>query len=138
MNREQFTTVHGSLCDSLKKITAVKNADYTGASDSSFFNFETVEMLKVCTTEQGFLTRMMDKFCRIASLLKTGKQNVKDESIEDTLLDLANYCIILVCYLRHKRASAPVLHSVGVVKGSWYNPETCSWVHPIDKQDVSS
>jgi hypothetical protein len=28
---------------------------------------------------------------------------VKDESAEDTLLDLANYCLLMAAYLREKR-----------------------------------
>lgn len=103
MTREEFIQVHGALCEELKDITARKNADYTGAGDGPFHNFVNVEQLGICTTEQGFLTRMTDKMARIASLTKTGKQMVKDESIEDTLKDLANYSLLMVCYLRSKK-----------------------------------
>lgn len=105
MKRSDFVELHGSFCDSLKTITAAKNADYTGASDTPFYNFETVERLKICSTEQGFLTRMTDKLARISSIVATGKTHVKDESVADTLLDLANYSIILACYLRWKKES---------------------------------
>lgn len=103
MDRKEFLELHGSLCDKIKEVTAKKNADYTGASDDPFFNFKTVEMLHISTTEQGFLTRMTDKFTRIISLTKTGIQQVKDEAIEDTLMDFANYCILMICYLKSKK-----------------------------------
>lgn len=102
--REQFVKQHGALCDELKEITARKNADYTGAGgDNPFHNFTQVESLGICSTSQGILTRMTDKLSRIASLTATGKQMVKDESIEDTLKDLANYSLIMICELRSRQ-----------------------------------
>lgn len=46
----------------------------------------------------------------IASLLAPGAgaaAAVKDESIEDTLLDLANYCILLAAYRKEKQCAQP-------------------------------
>lgn len=104
MNREEFIILHASICDNIKEVTARKNADYSGASKDPFFNFKTVEFLNISTTEQGFLTRMTDKLTRIISLTKPGiVGKVLDESIEDTLVDFANYCILMVCYLRSKK-----------------------------------
>lgn len=37
-----------------------------------------------------------DKLARFKSLTKSGVQEVKDESIRDTLIDLANYAIMTV------------------------------------------
>ena len=41
------------------------------------------------------LVRIGDKYNRLKQLITTGNQQVKDESIKDTLLDMANYCIML-------------------------------------------
>lgn len=47
------------------------------------------------------LTRMSDKWNRLESLLIDGNKNgVKDESVDDTLLDLATYCIMTVLATR--------------------------------------
>jgi anti-sigma28 factor (negative regulator of flagellin synthesis) len=46
---------------------------------------------------------MSDKVSRIQQLIQNGKAEVKDESLEDTLLDLANYCHLLLAYLKEKR-----------------------------------
>ncbi len=86
------------------EITRAKNEDYCGSlDDDPFANFTMVERAGICTTEQGFLVRLSDKFMRIASLTKTGKQKVKDESVEDTLLDAANYCLLFLGYLKQKK-----------------------------------
>ena len=47
------------------------------------------------------LTRMSDKWNRLESLLIDGNKNeVSDESVDDTLLDLATYCIMTVLATR--------------------------------------
>lgn len=103
MDRKAFVELHGSFCDKLKTITAAKNADYTGGGDP-FANFKTAEIMNFgVTTEQSFMTRMVDKFTRISTFVKGGVLKVKDESVEDTLLDLANYSILLACYIKSKR-----------------------------------
>lgn len=85
------------------EICKAKNSDYAGASSDPFANFTRVESLGICKTEVGFLTRMTDKLCRIASFVAKGTLAVKDESVEDTLLDLANYCLLFGAYLAEKR-----------------------------------
>jgi hypothetical protein len=46
--------------------------------------------------QYGVVARMGDKLSRLESLIQPGKQvSVKDESVEDTLIDLANYCLLL-------------------------------------------
>lgn len=52
------------------EISKKKNADYTGKNDNPFSNFESVEVLGI-STEQGFLTRMMDKISRASSIIST-------------------------------------------------------------------
>lgn len=49
------------------------------------------------------LTRMSDKWNRIKSLAQGAKNDVSDESLEDTLMDLANYCIMTVMELRRAK-----------------------------------
>lgn len=89
--------------DKMKGIMMKKNADYAGAGKDAFANFNAVEVLGICATETGFLTRMLDKLCRIATFAQRGVLQVDDESVEDTLIDLANYCVLLACYIKGKR-----------------------------------
>jgi len=82
--------------------TAVKkNADYSW--DVAFKNFELVEVLGITDVATWLLVRQSDKVSRITNLLQRKFQGVanqvKDESITDSLVDLANYCILLKIYL---------------------------------------
>lgn len=73
----------------LKGIYDRKNADYGNSFDKSLDEFGLV----------ASVVRMSDKMERIKSL--TNKEaEVKDESIEDTLIDLANYAIMTVLWMK--------------------------------------
>ncbi len=84
------------------EISKKKNADYTGGSVDPFANFKSVEVLGI-SAEQGFLTRMMDKMKRIASFVEKGELLVKDESVTDTLNDLANYACLMAGYIESQK-----------------------------------
>lgn len=103
MTREEYLKFHEEFTDMMKAVTVAKNSDYTGSTDDPFANFKNVEVLGICSTSQGFATRMMDKISRIASFIKKGTLEVKDESVKDTLMDLANYCILFAGYLESKK-----------------------------------
>lgn len=47
------------------------------------------------------LTRISDKFNRIENLLLTSDSGTDDEAITDTLIDMANYCVMTAVYLRN-------------------------------------
>ena len=103
MTREEYLAFHRTSCDRMVEITKAKNADYTSGSDDPFFNFTRIEAVGIASTEVGFLTRMFDKFARITTFVKKGVLQVSDESVEDTLFDLANYCILLAGFIRSRR-----------------------------------
>jgi len=102
MNKNEYLEYHKQACEKMMAITKAKNADYTGVGDDPFANFTRVESVGICSTEQGFLTRMMDKVCRINSFVQKGTLEVKEESVEDTLFDLANYSIMMAAYIKSK------------------------------------
>lgn len=104
MTREEYLVYHRAACDKMVEITTKKNADYTNGSADPFFNFTRVEAVGIADTETGFLTRMFDKFARITTFVRKGSLEVADETVEDTLLDLANYCVLMAGYLKAKRA----------------------------------
>ena len=101
--RDRYLAHHELFCKKMIGVTKAKNADYTGGSSSPFSNFTSVEDRGICSTEQGFLVRMNDKFARITTFVKKGVLLVKDESVADTLHDLANYCALFSGYLAEKR-----------------------------------
>lgn len=104
MNQVEYLEHFKAITNRMYEVTASKNTDYTGADAADpFKNFRAVEDMGVATAEQGFFTRMTDKMMRIGGFIKNGSLKVADEKVEDTLMDLAVYCILLICYLRDKQ-----------------------------------
>lgn len=104
MTREEFFKYQEETFNKIMEMTKRKNADYAGNGGDAFNNFTRIETIGIASTEQGFMTRMFDKYSRIISFMQNGELQVKDESVEDTLLDLANYCVLMAGYLKSKRS----------------------------------
>lgn len=62
-----------------------KNADYGDSFGKSVEKYGAI----------SGLTRISDKFNRLENIILNNKQNIISEKIDDTLLDLANYAIML-------------------------------------------
>ena len=78
-----------------------KNSDYGGSNKDPYANFRNSTIAGV-SVEQGIVVRMADKISRIGTLLQK-EAKVKDEAIEDTLMDLINYTAILKSYLKNSK-----------------------------------
>lgn len=81
--------MHMDVCEQLNKIYEAKNRDYGNSFSKQY-------------REYGITSsaiRLEDKFLRFKNLVKN-EALVKDESIEDTLIDLANYAVMTVLELR--------------------------------------
>lgn len=76
-------TRHAQICLALNDTYKRKNHDY-GDSFAQLRN----------RLPNAILTRLFDKYLRLETLLNGATQEVKDESINDTLMDMANYCIM--------------------------------------------
>ena len=95
-------------------LMAKKNADYGNA-----FN-------KGCD-KLGYrygLARMYDKANRLIHLIEDdfqgcNKPNVKDESMFDTIQDLANYCNMLLAWLNTTVEGEPIIPSTGELESSF-------------------
>lgn len=79
---------HKNICIELNKLYERKNHDY----GDSFG--ETYKKLGIVSA----VTRITDKVNRLQSIC-TKEQKVNDESIRDTLIDLANYAIMTIIEL---------------------------------------
>lgn len=86
------------LLEEMKRIHDRKNSDYSKKGDP-LSNFRLVEEIGM-PAWLGVLVRITDKYSRIVQLankaLSDEEAAVKDESIRDTLIDLANYCVLCV------------------------------------------
>ena len=104
MNVDELLQHHTNLVVQAREIMAKKNHDYAGSGGNTpFRNFTRCEDLGICTTEKGILVRMTDKLSRLSTYLEGAELQVSDETFDDTLLDLINYCVILSGYCKQER-----------------------------------
>lgn len=82
------------ITNSMIQTYQAKNQDYGNSFEKSLDKFGLI----------ASVIRLNDKMSRIESLSRT-EAKVVDESIEDTLLDLANYSVMTIIWLRKNRAS---------------------------------
>lgn len=80
------TTIR-SVCDDLRETLLRKNSDY----GSSVFNPPVLNTS--LSAESAIHVRLSDKFARLSNLLSSQKE-AANESIEDTFLDIAGYCVL--------------------------------------------
>lgn len=104
MTKEEYFDFAAEFYADALAISRQKNADYTGGSEDPFSNFTSIEKFGI-STEIGFVTRMVDKLKRIASFANNKELQVKDESVTDTLRDLANYSVLFAGYIESKKRS---------------------------------
>ena len=75
---------HMRICMNLNDIYIQKNKAYGNSFSDTF------EKLGIISA----ITRITDKYNRLVNLATYSNINIGDESIKDTLLDMANYCIM--------------------------------------------
>ena len=103
MTRNELLQYHIDICNEARDLMSLKNKDYAGSEGNEpFANFTRVESMGICTTEQGFLTRITDKMSRLSSFIHAGNMNVQDESFKDTVVDVINYMVLLSAYINDK------------------------------------
>lgn len=76
--------IHAQICSELTALYERKNHDY---GDSFAKSYEKYGMVMPCM-------RLEDKLNRMTQIVLNGDQQVSDESLEDTIVDLANYAIM--------------------------------------------
>lgn len=102
-NRELKLTPGGhpmfnQLLVQISKLHAKKNSDYAG--DDPLSNFMECEKIGI-PAWKGIWVRLTDKYSRAKNLIvNENKKRVKDESLEDTLQDLAVYSLLAIILLR--------------------------------------
>lgn len=85
--------LHKSLCEKLNKIYEQKNHDYGDSFHISYLE-EGMAMPRI---------RLGDKFNRFKTLTLKGVRRVTDESLADTLLDLANYALMTIIEMEREQ-----------------------------------
>lgn len=86
---------HNNICEELTDLYSRKNADY---GDSFGKSYDEYGLLMSCL-------RLEDKLNRMKSLAKRPAQ-VRDESLRDTLMDIANYAIMTIIEITMREEGA--------------------------------
>lgn len=81
---------HREICQALSDLYNKKNTDYDDAFHKSFEEFG-LPMAYI---------RIGDKLNRVKGFMRECSPLVKDETLEDTLMDLANYAIMTIIELQ--------------------------------------
>lgn len=87
-------TIYDYLLNNLAETYKAKNNDYGNSVADTYEKFGCV----------SFLVRITDKYNRLLTLCNSNapEQKVKDEKIDDTILDLANYCLLWVVERKYR------------------------------------
>lgn len=82
---------HKQICEKLNEIYQAKNRDYGNSFGEMYKKLGIISAI----------TRIGDKYNRLVSLgtKPESERRVKDETIKDTLMDLANYAIMTIIEL---------------------------------------
>ena len=83
---------HLKICNELNALYAKKNHDYGDSFHLSFVD-EGMAMARI---------RLSDKLNRFKTLSRSTKREVTDESMRDTLIDLANYAIMTILEMENE------------------------------------
>ena len=79
--------------EAMKATRKVKNADYGNSFNRSIDKFGYVSAF----------SRIEDKLSRAINLINTGKAEVSDEAIEDSLIDAANYLVMTAADIKERK-----------------------------------
>jgi hypothetical protein len=82
--------IYQQIVGEMEQLYIAKNADYGNSVGETFNHYGLV----------SFLVRLEDKLNRLRTLNQKEEAAVKDEKIEDTLQDLANYAILALIELK--------------------------------------
>lgn len=83
--------LHREICEEIHDLYEIKNHDYGDSFGKGFREYGLIMPV----------IRLEDKLNRLKQLVN-GEGLVKDESVEDTLMDLANYAIMTILERREK------------------------------------
>lgn len=85
--------IYKYIINNLEETYKAKNNDYGNSVADTYEKFG----------DLSFLVRITDKYNRLLTLCNpNNEQKVKDEKIDDTILDLANYCLLWLVEKEYK------------------------------------
>lgn len=101
MNQKQFVSQIENTFKEALALVQRKNQDYATEA-SPFKNFEFSKLVGI-SVPRAILLRVVDKIARLENLIDKDSMSVKDESLQDTLIDIVNYMAIMKVYFDDKK-----------------------------------
>ena len=74
------------ITEEMQELCKRKNSDYGASVNDTYQKYGMT----------AYLVRLEDKLNRARNLALKGNQEVEDERLRDTLIDMANYCILAI------------------------------------------
>lgn len=91
---DKISKQHALYLENLHETYLKKNKDYGSSFDDSLDNFGSI----------AGVVRISDKYNRLVQLTASNEEaKVSDEAVEDTLLDMANYAIMMAMWLERQK-----------------------------------
>jgi len=108
ITKENLIRMRRRLNRKADALLIAKGNDYNSTQQEAgdtLFNLRICAILGIVPSPvDGILVRMSDKMARLVSLTRPGViQKVKDESLEDTVVDLRNYGDYLLAMIKEQR-----------------------------------
>lgn len=88
----KFMDKYKEIANNMIETCIAKNNDYGSSVEDTYKKFG----------DMSYLVRITDKYNRILSLIDK-EAEIKDESIDDTILDMANYCCLWLASRKLKK-----------------------------------
>ncbi|MBP9762320.1 hypothetical protein KBD34_01755 [Patescibacteria group bacterium] len=104
------------LLDRCVELLRNKANDYAEGGDA-FLNFKTAAQIAGISPEQTLLTLLGMKLSRLTQLIGKGKK-ARNESVEDTMLDVINYIVLLRGMMREQEGAVSTEQTLGVFSQS--------------------
>jgi hypothetical protein len=108
ISKEDLLKMRQRLNARADELLVAKGNDYNSQQQDAgdtLFNLRVCAMLGVVPSPvDGILVRLSDKLMRLVSLTRPGVvQRVKDESIEDTVIDMRNYAEYILAMVKESK-----------------------------------
>jgi len=100
MKKETQLELFKKFTEKQLEIISSKQEDYCDTEECVLGNFKTAGANAGISTEQQILSLIATKVARLGNLFKGKVPN--NESIEDSIIDMANYCFLLHCAIEDK------------------------------------
>lgn len=113
---------HNELTKKAYDLVSKKGHDYNRtqqANGDTLFNVKVAKNLGIVdTTTQSVLIRISDKMMRLISLTKdpTVRASIKQEKVEDTIVDMINYLVYLDCLYSEQKIDENLKELKDIVK----------------------